>query len=906
MASTGEPQFLMDAPFDVSPGDPQKSRVQQILVYAFDTDRNEIPTKTLEIRNNASFTVYPVMRDGNEAETTPGSGVGLYDPYDNVRTEYRGYIGYQAGDQYCFGLRSGQAITVRVPLVFWNGARMGIVTDGKYIAPPDGTPNPLYYDAKSQRVIVCAEHSDPNDSSPPDPARDGVIMWYRAALIGPAPDSPDQLLEWTIRDRDYLSNPQITNRTDGQIPSDQKVTLINYDVSYVDNMLLPIAMEALDVPVPAPPTPFNQNRGPYGWTGSIDTPESLEAHVKAFTALNNGLLGQYFGGSGWPAYNVPSDPYGHVKIPSGQSVFAQSPLAGTPSSYDNNTSMLSSGGTSSLRINIGGQGTASTGSVLTLSSNANADMVNQLRPGFAVVGYPAAGQRNPIQDGAKIAEILHVQTHAGDATTIRLDKDLVASQEGCNFDFFRPVSDYASDAMAKLWYSWANHYLIQTQSTQTRTVLGSVDVDQARLTLKEPVEGLVEGMQVTGPGLDDPNPNQETSGVTILAVATDKRSVTLSQLARTRQQDATYTFAKPQALPATPADLFELHFSDPDEPARVPLEFAKKVYLVMASMAQIPKDANVKAPHVLAIMDNVVGGNMGFMFDTSARRFSADGLSISATIRDMIKSVLRGVTDFTQFSEFNGSTQTWYPDPSMPRGGLAFNAFNLDPFVWFVHVKLGFSGYGFSLDDDTADVGAGEATKFQLTVGGDAGLANKHEWAIQTVYGPVSGSGHWDPTDHVSFYQTVTGATNNTPVVITTVDPHHLSPGDKVDIDQVGGNMAANGTWTVANPTAKTFELLNSAGNGDYTGGGRWTTGPLPFIGNVDGLNVFWKLKGDDLQAGFTGALVSGPGVQSKGSVRIQQLGDDKEGVLALNTMLTNADGSPLAKGEYEWMFSAK
>src|SRR5262245_10914118 len=60
-----------------------------------------------------------------------------------------------------------------------------------------------------------------------------------------------------------------------------------------------------------------------------------------------------------------------------------------------------------------------------------------------------------------------------------------------------------------------------------------------------------------------------------------------------------------------------------------------------------------------------------------------------------------------------------------------------NPFVWFVHVKLGFSGYGFSLDDDTADVGAGGAPKLQLTVTGAGGLNNTNEWTIQAPYGPV-------------------------------------------------------------------------------------------------------------------------------------------------------------------------
>ena len=45
------------------------------------------------------------------------------------------------------------------------------------------------------------------------------------------------------------------------------------------------------------------------------------------------------------------------------------------------------------------------------------------------------------------------------AGTVTLSKPLVASSEACAFTFRRPVDDYASDAMIKLWYSWAQYYL---------------------------------------------------------------------------------------------------------------------------------------------------------------------------------------------------------------------------------------------------------------------------------------------------------------------------------------------------------------------------------------------------------------------------------------------------------------
>ncbi|HAB19327.1 MAG TPA: hypothetical protein DCE44_23220, partial [Verrucomicrobiales bacterium] len=452
----GRPEYPMptnNTPFDPFPTDPHKSLVQKLLVYAADTDGNAIPLKTIAIKNNTPYTVYPVVRDGNEAETT-GITVGLYDPYDPPKTEYRGYIGYQGtNNDYYFGLQSGQTITIRVPLVFWNAARMGIATDGRYMTPAAGDPNPYNYNLNSQRVIVAAEPADSNVNDLSDPRTNGVVMWYRSALVAPALDSPDQLVEWTFRDEKYLSNPQINARTDNQIPSSQKVTLVNYDVSYVDSLFLPVAMEALDVPVPAPPTPFTQNPGPYGWIGSTNTSEQLQTKIKAFTAAPNNLLGTYFGTNGWPIYNMPPDASGEVKIPAGQNVFAQSPLAGAKSSYDvqANHYMLSSGGTNLITISIGGQGTTSSGNILTLSENADVTQVQLLEPGFSVQGFPPAGQDSPIQPGTKIKQILHISTGPTDPSTIELDKDLVATQSGCIFNFTRPVTDYASEAMIKLW-----------------------------------------------------------------------------------------------------------------------------------------------------------------------------------------------------------------------------------------------------------------------------------------------------------------------------------------------------------------------------------------------------------------------------------------------------------------------
>ncbi len=67
----------------------------------------------------------------------------------------------------------------------------------------------------------------------------------------------------------------------------------------------------------------------------------------------------------------------------------------------------------------------------------------------------------------------------------------------------------------------------------------------------------------------------------------------------------------------------------------------------------------------------------------------------------------------------------------------------------------------------------------------------------------------------------ITDATNATPIVITSA-AHGLVDGDIVTVVNVGGNGAAKGTFVVNQLTTSTFELVGSAGDGAYTGGGEF------------------------------------------------------------------------------------
>jgi len=66
----------------------------------------------------------------------------------------------------------------------------------------------------------------------------------------------------------------------------------------------------------------------------------------------------------------------------------------------------------------------------------------------------------------------------------------------------------------------------------------------------------------------------------------------------------------------------------------------------------------------------------------------------------------------------------------------------------------------------------------------------------------------------------VTGATNASPIVITTGSNHLLTTGDTVDVLDVPSNTNANGQHVVTVLTATTFELDDTAGNADLIGYG--------------------------------------------------------------------------------------
>jgi hypothetical protein len=281
--------------------------------------------------------------------------------------------------------------------------------------------------------------------------------------------------------------------------------------------------------------------------------------------------------------------------------------------------------------------------------------------------------------------------------------------------------------LVNLWYSWAKYYSDTKANTgqqikgKTNPSLPAPQTGNILVLDTLPTgSGLAPGMVVSGLGIST-TAGQPTE---IVSIDADGKTLHLSQ-AVTANSD-TYVFQKldwTQIGGATNPGIgqpqtFAIDPSNPPLGVPDPLKFAEYVYVVMKAMSTVPTKPDDKHPVSVQVLLNSIGGNVAKLPNIA---FVDNGLppppvfqAITTDFRDRIKSILRGVNDYRVQTD----QSLWYPDPSAGVGNPNFNAYNLDPFVWFVHKKLGLSGYGFSLDDDVADVGADWGTKLAVSIGG--------------------------------------------------------------------------------------------------------------------------------------------------------------------------------------------
>lgn len=130
----------------------------------------------------------------------------------------------------------------------------------------------------------------------------------------------------------------------------------------------------------------------------------------------------------------------------------------------------------------------------------------------------------------------------------------------------------------------------------------------------------------------------------------------------------------------------------------------------------------------------------------------------------------------------------------------------------------------------------------------------------------------------------INGATNSSPILITTSAPHGLVDGQLVTVSGVTGNIAANGTWPIVNATGTNLTLVGSVGTGTYTGGGTvYVPNDMPTLA-WDDPNQLWRFfsntEGDgttigpsqDIQVNnlfMDGFLAIGPDPADTGAIRL-------------------------------------
>jgi hypothetical protein len=725
-------------------------------------------TKTITIRNNGPDMIYPFLTGENIGQDGKSTTQPYYDPQDIMGHEFREYIGYSENDgvNKFFGLPKGASITVQVPLVLWDGDDLFIATDGKDLTNPN-----IFFYQQSAKISIVGSKLDSGtkwvtkSSGFPAGVVPLIAFYYDAGPpLGVPTAAPAQLTEVTFRDQ-YLKN--FIN------DSSQTQPLLSYDVSYVNNLVAPVSMEASDVPITFGDTlgstaPTYYGYKSWGWAATDRDTPTFGLAVKNFNHNEGDSgIGKYFGGKGWPEYYNPNAD--DIDIPSGGNIFLDSPFNTKDpapvvhtSPYDSNHWLLTSSG--DAPIVAGGGGFGLQGFVAVNGKAANEIYVNNPPAKFvddldqmlkeAVVNVTFPGQP------AVLAQVVKYAPNDGNPY-IQLNQPIdPTGPSGAVFAFSRTASDYAITDITNLWYSWAQYYVNQFQNFAPEAVEATLNYFQppnGPINQNEPLNEITLTSTPAVPlavGMTVSAPTGIPSGTTILKIVPNAQGlldIYLSQIPATgTPASQLYTFSKPQPIPidaqsAPYTTPFNLTF---DTDAAYAQTFAGSVYEAMS--AEEGLNPSPYLPDTMSLVGNVI------QFYAKLPGFDKPdtGPLLVANVRDIVKSILRGVPDYLSPSYSDQSL--WYPTPSTPTGGQEFNVYNLDPYVWFVHSVENMSAYGFSVDDDVANpiatgpllapgnVANHSPSNLQIGFGGIGkppdGFTNQNQWFPTIPWGTIDTS----------------------------------------------------------------------------------------------------------------------------------------------------------------------
>lgn len=473
----------------------------------------EIYALTLGIGNlpvGSGYTSDPTITFDDSANGNKGTGAAAtatisiagtyskptsqYDPLDPLNQGYRGYIGEvdpTNPSQVDAGLQPYSQVTLQLPLVFWDGARIFMATNGPnelQSATDPGNPiqsaNPWQYNFSA--ATYMPQPGAPYSANFADPATgyanaNGRVLWYHDTNVlsgGPkgfANDTPGQLTEYTIRD------PLQVTWAPNMPQSELANPILNYDVSYVDELGLPAMMETTDG---YPKSNPEIGTGAYAGIGADLSVPQMQQLIGLFTQTTPGsantLLGDYFGGKGYDQYVFPGTLSNFDLLPGGFNVFADSALADSESTYNTalfqQFKLLSGGSINRVATgNINGNGVVTVGS--NIVTGLDPSVVKQLVKGMIVLdsgGGPGA-QGNYFSAGTYIESV----NLANNTVTLSTPAYYPNSGNGSG--------TYALTFLGSKWSS----------ST------GSTNGTQPQITGLDPnaVQYLSPGMLVTGPGI---------------------------------------------------------------------------------------------------------------------------------------------------------------------------------------------------------------------------------------------------------------------------------------------------------------------------------------------------------------------------------------------------------------------
>jgi hypothetical protein len=761
----------------------------------------------------------------------------------------------------------------------------------------------------------------------------GVVMWYHALKSQqPNNDAPDQLSELSFRGTFY--DPAKNPGTGFQylLGSDSVGAITDsgdYDLSFVDSINLPIAMELTGVNIGNNPA----NQQDFGWVGSDQTIAQFQSALANFA--NGSYLGSYFGGKGWPGYlQVDQTNTNDIKLPAGQNVFLASPALppGTPKSgsvsdiiyyktFDTGPPIrsplwaLNSVGTGPSQLTFGSDQSVnpSKGNFLGLRTTEEADkyqLNNLLLPNFNKgLKYLVTWNDNGPHSAYAIApyyqgQITDPKNKTGPIIGVELDRTAPTNNSNV-YAFTQSIQDYAAGGITGLWYSWAKYYLDNMRSTGT--TLSDCTVNNGNFITVPSTAGLIPGMAVTAGSSGSNVP----PGCVILSIDQDKKTIELS----TTVTGTSFKFTSPTFDPTK--GFSGIAGYDPKNPQNTPmvtlsfntaaeksfaLQFAQTVYVVMSAWS-------VKAPNFdptqlnswAVMMNDIIGGNTNNLYLPNANP------DVVQTLTILSKSALRSVPDYTN-SLYSNPAQ-WYPDPALPAGGQKYNVYNLNPFVWFIHEKLGITAYAFALDDDIGNVLGGGGSNLDIAIGGIDGLPksmfpNKDPYTNQSQWGVLTTGG--SSTQAKS--STIGGLTNTNLVAqIQQFNYSEKMAGALIDGPGVALGTTAQFTNINQNPSLTTITLSNPLSTSS-TSPTFAAYGALTFTGKVYGSGQPTNTIYLDSQAAYNTLQklgpfpdrplqVTGEGIDPTQTVKISKLFQDGSNYVvqlsgSLNAGLISQKGS--------------